>query len=230
MITGASRGIGWHAAHRFLTTDNGIDELILLARESDDFTTAVEKLNLSNPHAKKIHAYGVDLSDRAKVVGTMKDVMHNHGGVDILVNNAGFTAPAAIHQINFADFERTISVNLYSPFTIVQELLHAGNTFELILNVASTAGMNGRAGWLTYSASKAALIAISEVMREELAIYGTRVVCISPGRCATDLRRTLAPEEDPTTIMQPEHVAAVMETLASPTGRFIESQNLVVRL
>lgn len=230
LITGASRGIGWHAAHQFLTADNGVDEIILVARESDDFSTAVEKLHLSNPFAKKIHAYGVDLMDRAKVVGAMKDVVHNHGNVDILINNAGYTAPAAIHQINFADFERTISVNLYSPFTIVQELLHSGNTFELILNVASTAGMNGRAGWLTYSASKAALIAISDVMREELAIYGTRVVCISPGRTATDLRRTLAPDEDPTTIMQPEHVAQVMATLASPTGRFLDSQNLVVRM
>ena len=230
MITGASRGIGWQAAHRFLTSDNGVDELILLARESDDFTTAVEKLHTTNPHGKKIYAYGVDLVDRAKTVGVIKDVMHNHGGVDILINNAGYTAPAAIHQITFADFEKTMSVNLYSPFTIVQELLHAGNTFELIINVASTAGINGRAGWLTYSASKAALIAISEVMREELAIYGTRVVCISPGRCATDLRRTLAPDEDPTTIMQPEDVAAVMEVLASPTGKFIDSQNIVVRL
>lgn len=230
MITGASRGIGWQAAHRFLTADNGVDELILMARESDDFTTAVEKLHLTNSHGKKIHAYGVDLTDRAKIVGVIKDVMHNHGGVDILINNAGYTAPAAIHQITFADFEKTMAVNLYSPFTIVQELLHAGNTFELIINIASTAGINGRAGWLTYSASKAALIAISEVMREELAIYGTRVVCISPGRCATDLRRTLAPDEDPTTIMQPEDVAAVMEVLASPTGKFIDSQNLVVRL
>jgi 3-oxoacyl-[acyl-carrier protein] reductase len=230
MITGASRGIGWHAAHRFLTSDNGVNRLLLLARESDDFSTAVEKLNATNPHGKEIHAYAVDFTDRAKVVGVMKDVMHDHGGVDILINNAGFTAPAAIHQISFADFERTMSVNLYSPFTIVQELLHAGNTFELILNVASTAGIKGRAGWLTYSSSKAALIAMSEVMREELAMYGTRVVCISPGRCATDLRRTLAPDEDPTTIMQPEHVAAVMEVLASPTGRFMDSENLVVRL
>ena len=67
-------------------------------------------------------------------------------------------------------------------------------------------------------------------MKEELAIYGTRVVCISPGRCATDLRRTLAPEEDPTTIMQPEHVAGVIAMLASDVGRFVDSQNLVVRM
>jgi 3-oxoacyl-[acyl-carrier protein] reductase len=82
---------------------------------------------------------------------------------------------------------------------------------------------------LTYSASKAGLIAMSEAMREELALLGTRVVCISPGRCATDLRKVLAPDEDPSTIMQPSSVADVVAVLASETGRFIDSQNLVVR-
>jgi 3-oxoacyl-[acyl-carrier protein] reductase len=70
---------------------------------------------------------------------------------------------------------------------------------------------------------------MSEVMREELSIYGTRVVCISPGRTATALRRVLAPNEDPSTIMQPQDVAAVIEMLASPVGRFVDSANLVVR-
>ena len=66
-------------------------------------------------------------------------------------------------------------------------------------------------------------------MREELAIYGTRVVCLSPGRTATALRKTLAPDEDPSTIMQPGHVAQVINTMSSPVGRFIDSENIVVR-
>jgi 3-oxoacyl-[acyl-carrier protein] reductase len=230
MITGASRGIGLRTAERFLAADNEITDLVLVARDSPTFTTSLETMQDGNVHEKGIHPHCVDLADRAQVVGMVKDVVHQGRTIDILVNNAGFTAPAAIQQTSFADFERTIGVNLYAPFTIVQELLHAGNAFELIINVASTAGINGRAGWLTYSSSKAAMIAMSEVMRDELAIYGTRVVCISPGRCATDLRRTLAPDEDPTTIMQPEHVAAVMEMLASGVGRFVDSQNLVVRM
>jgi 3-oxoacyl-[acyl-carrier protein] reductase len=74
------------------------------------------------------------------------------------------------------------------------------------------------------------MISMSAVMKEELAIYGTRVVCISPGRCATNLRRTLAPDEDPTTIMQPDDVAGVIAMLASDVGRFVDSQNLIVRM
>lgn len=229
MITGGSKGIGFHTASRFLQDDNGITDVVLVARGSTAFDSAMEKLNELCPAGKAIHRLDVDLSDREAVVVLAKDAIARFGSVDILVNNAGFTAPASIQQIAFEDFERTIAVNLYAPFTLVQELLHRGNRFDLIVNVASTAGVNGRAGWLTYSASKAGLIAMSEAMREELALLGTRVVCISPGRCATDLRRVLAPEEDPTTIMQPSSVADVVAVLASDTGRFIDSQNLVVR-
>ncbi|GAA1792273.1 SDR family oxidoreductase [Luedemannella flava] len=230
LITGASRGIGMRTAEKFLRSDDGVTDVVLVARESADFTRTVESLRADNPLNKRIHTFEVDLGDRALAVGMVKDVLHHVGRVDILINNAGFTAPMSIQQIAFSDFETTIAVNLYAPFTIVQELLRGGNTFQTVINVASTAGINGRSGWLTYSSSKAALIAMSEVMREELAIFGTRVICISPGRCATDLRKTLAPDEDPTTIMQPEHVAEVMHMLASDVGRYIDSQNLVVRL
>lgn len=230
LVTGASKGIGFETVRQFFYGDNDVADIVMLARESEAFTTNVAKLEDDNPHGKRLHAYPLDLADRAGIVRLMGAVTARHGSVDLLVNNAGYTDPKPIQQIEFSSFERTIAVNLYAPFTIVQELLHHGNRFELIVNIASTAGINGRSGWLTYSASKAAVINMSEVMREELSsMYGTRVVCISPGRCATDLRRTLAPDEDPTTIMQPEHVAAVIEMLASDVGRFVDSQNLVVR-
>ena len=230
LVTGASKGIGLETVREFWYADSDVTDFILLSRESDEFAAAVRDLAADNPHAKRVTPYYIDLAEREKLVVLMGEIMQAHAKVDILINNAGFTAPTAIQQIDFADFERTIGVNLYAPFTIVQSLLHNGNTFETIVNIASTAGITGRSGWLTYSASKAAVISMSEVMKEELAIYGTRVVCISPGRCATDLRRTLAPEEDPATIMQPEHVAKVIAMLVSDVGRFVDSQNLVVRM
>ncbi|MBK8460997.1 MAG: SDR family oxidoreductase [Micropruina sp.] len=230
LVTGASKGIGQATVERFWAADSDVKHFILLARESDEFVAAEQQLLAANPHGKSFTSYRIDLADRAAVEALMEEISKTHGNVDYLINNAGFTAPAPIHEIRFDDFERTIGVNLYAPFTITQTLLHEGNHFEFIVNIASTAGMNGRSGWLTYSASKAAVIAMSQVMKEELAIYGTRVVCISPGRCATALRRTLAPDEDPSTIMQPEDVAEVIDMLSSRSGRFVDSQNIVVRL
>lgn len=230
LISGASRGIGLQTALKFIRDDNGVQDVIVIARDSQQFRDAEIQMRASNPHGKAIHAYAVDLGDRQAIVALAKELAGNHAKIDVLVNNAGMTVPASLQQVDFSDFERTMNVNVYAPFTLIQELLHNGNVFEAIVNVASTAGLQGRPGWLTYSASKAALISMSETMREELAIFGTRVVTIAPGRCATDLRRQLAPDEDPSTIMQPEDVADVIAMLASDAGRFIDSQRLVVRL
>ncbi len=229
LVTGASRGIGLETARRFLTRDAALGKVFLLARNSADFDAAHAELQALARPGVEVLRYDVDLGDRDAVIDVVTRIATEHGNVDLLVNNAGYTKPVPLQQIDFADFERTIAVNLYAPFTFVQEFLRRGNRFELIVNIASTAGISGRSGWLTYSASKAAVINMSEVMRSELAIYGTRVACISPGRTATALRRVLAPDEDPSTIMQPQDVAEVIEMLASPVGRFVDSANLVVR-
>ncbi|MCB7137192.1 SDR family NAD(P)-dependent oxidoreductase [Cellulosimicrobium marinum] len=230
LVTGASKGIGLETVRRFMANgDAQVTTVLMLARASTEFTAALDDLRADNPRDVMLVPYEIDLADREAIIALVGEIVRDHGNVDVLVNNAGYTKPVPLQQVDFSDFERTMAVNLYAPFTLVQELLHGGNQFDLVVNIASTAGMNGRSGWLTYSASKAAMINMSEVMREELAIYGTRVVCISPGRTATALRRVLAPEEDPSTIMQPEHVAAVIEMLASPVGRYVDSRNLVVR-
>ncbi|MBK0330710.1 SDR family oxidoreductase [Brachybacterium sp. MASK1Z-5] len=229
LVTGASRGIGLETTRRFLHNSEDITTVVMFARKSDDFDAAVEELRSSSPVGRKIITRYVDVGDRDSLHEALESVHGEVGNIDILVNNAGYTNPVPLQQAEIEDFEKTMSVNVYAPFLIVKQLLNHGNEFKLIVNIASTAGINGRSGWLTYSASKAAVINMSQVMREELAIYGTRVVCLSPGRTATALRRTLAPEEDPSTIMQPEHVARVIETFASPVGRFIDSENIVVR-
>ncbi|WP_114853530.1 SDR family NAD(P)-dependent oxidoreductase [Brachybacterium sp. YJGR34] len=229
LVTGASRGIGLETVRRFILQHDEITTVVMFARESEDFDAAVAELEAQLPIGRKVVPVRVDVGDREALKKAVKSAHDEVGSIDILVNNAGYTNPVPLQQVKMADFEKTMSVNLYAPFTIVKTLLNRGNRFELIVNIASTAGINGRSGWLTYSASKAAVINMSQVMREELAIYGTRVVCLSPGRTATALRRTLAPEEDPSTIMQPEHVAQVIYTLSSPVGRFIDSENIVVR-
>lgn len=229
LVTGASRGIGLETTRRFILNNDDITTVVMCARDSEDFDHNVAELEKELPIGRRIVPIKVDVGDRPALKAAIEQAHDTVGNIDVLVNNAGYTNPVPLQQVDMDDFEKTINVNLYGPFTIVQTLLNRGNTFGLIVNIASTAGINGRSGWLTYSASKAAVINMSQVMREELAIYGTRVVCLSPGRTATDLRKTLAPDEDPSTIMQPEHVAQVINTMSSPVGRFIDSENIVVR-
>src|SRR5690625_2346803 len=229
LVTGASRGIGRATVDRLLRGESPIQTIVTMARKSEDYSDAIDSFHACKSPDAEVVALEVDVGDREALKRAVAQVKTGVGNVDLLVNNAGYTNPVPLHQVDFEDFERTMAVNLYAPFTLVQELLHLGNRFDLIVNVASTAGIRGRAGWLTYSASKAAVISMSEVMREELGIYGTRVGCISPGSTASALRRVLAPDEDPASIMQPEHVSEVIEMLASPVGKFIDSENLVVR-
>lgn len=229
LVTGASRGIGLETSRRLLQNAE-VETIALIARASEAFDSSLAELQeTATALGKKVFSWTLDVGDREALQSVIPQVYETLGNVDILVNNAGYTSPVPLQQIDFADFERTMAVNLYGPFTLIQDLLHQGNEFDLIVNIASTAGITGRSGWLTYSASKAAVINMSQVLREELAIYGTRVVCISPGRTATALRKVLAPDEDPSTIMQPQHVAQVIEMLASPVGQYIDSENLVVR-
>ena len=229
LVTGASRGIGLETTRRFILNNDDITTVVMFARASEDFEKNVADLEAELPIGRRLVPITVDVGDREALKEAVSRAYEQVGNIDILVNNAGYTNPVPLQQVDMADFEKTINVNLYGPFTIVQTLLNLGNRFDLIVNIASTAGINGRSGWLTYSASKAAVINMSQVMREELAIYGTRVVCLSPGRTATALRKTLAPDEDPSTIMQPGHVAQVINTMSSPVGRFIDSENIVVR-
>lgn len=228
LITGASRGIGLATARR-LAQEPGISTIILVSRSAEDLEQAAGQLREEGDGSTRFLPCVLDVGDRSALKRTTKRLYDEVGDIHLLVNNAGYTNPVPLQQVKMPDFERTMEVNLYAPFLLVKTLLNRGNVFDLIVNVASTAGVTGRSGWLTYSASKSALITMSEVMREELSIYGTRVACISPGRTATELRRVLAPDEDPSTIMQPEHVAEVIGALTSPVGAYIDSENIIVR-
>ena len=228
LITGASRGIGFETAKLLSGSNNDVSTLVLVARDTAKFDAALAELRTIG-NGCQIVGITADLSNPS-VVDTIYEQLDQNGiRLSTIINNAGFTKPASINETEMVDFETTMRTNLYSPFRIIQLALRKNHPLEQIVNIASTAGMKGRAGWLTYSASKSAMINMSEVLRSELAPYGIDVICLSPGRCATDLRKTLAPEEDPETIMQPKQVAEIIKLMISETGQLLHSQNLVVR-
>ncbi len=228
LISGASKGIGLATARRFARGMDNVNCIVMVARKSDQFDNAVAEVRAIAGN-RQIFQIEADLSKPDAVKEVFDRLEAENVAVTSIVNNAGFTKPASINETNMADFELTMQVNVYSPFRFVQEALLRNHPLEKVINIASTAGINGRSGWMSYSTSKAAVINMSEVMRDELAPYGVDVVCLSPGRCATDLRKTLAPDEDPSTIMQPEQVADVIAMMSSPTGKMLLSENLVVR-
>ncbi len=227
LVTGASRGIGAAIVRNHLETRSE-GTIITVARPSPAFDALISEMRAKHAECRivQIHA---DMGDHDQLLQLIAELEEQGLAVDGLVNNAGYTNPRSINETTVEDFLLTLKVNLLAPFMLVQSLIKRDHPLKLVVNIASTAGISGRPGWVSYSASKAALINMSEVMRQELKPYGTRVICLSPGRCATDLRRILAPDEDPSTIMQPEQVAEIVNLMCSDIGQLIDSQNVVVR-
>ena len=225
IITGASSGIGQAAA--IAISDAGIfDHLALLGRDMDALMDTRQKM--ADGCAISLHP--ADLSQPETLPEIVENIFAQTGSVDCLLNIAGVTAPQSLLETSLENLQTTYNVNVFAPLILTRACVrYMKRSGGKILNVASTAGMSPRPGWISYSSSKAAVISISQTVTEELADYGIRVYCVSPGRCATKLRKILAPDEDPSTIMQPEEVAQVICRLVSEEEHCLDGQNIVIR-
>lgn len=228
MVTGASRGIGLAMVRAFAEADSDFSSIVLVARDAERLAEAKHEI-LAIAGNKEVHAIVSDLGVPGFQAELFDEIDRLELRLTSIVNNAGYTAPCAFDDITDEDLDLTMQINVKAPLLIVREARRRGHHLDYIINVASTAGMNGRPNWATYSASKAAILAASESMAEEFRPQGTEVLRISPGRCATDLRRKLAPDEDPSTIMQPYAVAQGIKFMMSEHGRVIRHQNVVFR-
>ena len=228
VITGAGAGIGKASAVELAGTDF-FDGYAILGRNATALNATVEEMKSRN-NKVKIVVYAVDFEMPEKIAEIIDKVYDDFGSIDCLLNIAGYTDPQSLLLTSLDSFEKTYKVNVFSPFMLMRECVKYMKTNGgKILNVASTAGMTPRPGWLSYASSKAAVISMSQTLTEELAEYNIKMYCVSPGRCATELRKKLAPDEDPTTIMQPKEVAEVIVRLIDPEEKCLDGQNIVIR-
>jgi 3-oxoacyl-[acyl-carrier protein] reductase len=211
IITGASRGIGRAITESLVHSSEAcqMQKMVLIARNQKKLDEVASSLRLKEPSID-ISGESFDLELVDLIPDLIDKIALTLTGNVLLINNAGYTLPASVLETDNQNLLKTFSVNVFSPIILVRELLRARAGLKTIINIASTAGMSPRPGWLSYASSKAALINASLTMYEELLPYGIDVYCLSPGRCATDLRATLAPDEDQSKIMQPEEVANVV--------------------
>ena len=227
VITGAGSGIG-RAVVQKITELELFDNIGLLYRAKNEIDVTIA--SISGSRKAKTSGYYTDLSYPEQIPNIVNTIYADHGSIDCLLNIAGYTDPEPLLGTSLESFELTYKINVFSPFMLIRECVRYMKTSGgKILNVASTAGITSRPGWLSYSSSKAAMISMSQTLTDELAEYGIKVYCISPGRCATKLRRRLAPDEDPSTIMQPEEVADVICGLISNDENCLDGQNIIIR-
>jgi len=227
VITGASQGIGRAAAIR-MSREPDVSGLVLIARNAAGLEETAAALDREGTEVELIP---YDLANLDGIPDLVCGIHDRFGSIDILLNIAGYADPQSLLDTTTENIVTTYTINVFAMLVLIREVArYMVDRPAKILNVASTAGITSRPGWLAYASSKAAVVSMSATLADELAGSGIKVYSISPGRTATDLRRKLAPEEDLTKIMQPSHVADVIAQLMSDAETTLDGQNIVVRM
>jgi short-subunit dehydrogenase len=226
VVTGASQGIGRATAIR-LSRDPSIANLVLVARTAEGLASTAAACETDTT---TLDLVPYDLADLDAIPDLVAGVHGRHGSIDVLLNIAGYAEPKSLLDTTARNLVTTFTVNVFAMLILTREVVrHMQGRPTKIVNIASTAGTTARPGWVAYASSKAAVVSLSQTLSEELAGTGVKIYTISPGRTATELRRKLAPEEDPSTIMQPDAVADVIAMLVGEGERTLDGQNIVVR-
>lgn len=227
IITGAGSGIG-RAVSIEIGRSNEFEYLVLIGRSIDKLEETRSMLETN----AEVQLYPYDLVDLNGIPEMVEKIYNAACEINCLLNIAGYTDPQPLLTTSLESMQLTYQTNVFAPFMFIRECakyMRLNSGISKILNVASTAGITPRPGWLSYASSKAAVVSMSQTLSEELAEYGIRVYCVSPGRCATALRRKLAPDEDQSKIMQPEQVGHIICQLITGSEQCLDGQNIVIR-
>jgi NADP-dependent 3-hydroxy acid dehydrogenase YdfG len=183
VITGASSGLG-EAAARHLSAQGAV--VVLAARRAERIQALAAELTRGGGRAL---AVTTDVTS-CEAVRTMVDLaVKTYGRIDVMINNAGLMAHSPLERLKVDDWNRMIDVNLKGVlYGIAAALPHmkqqkAGH----IINVSSVAGHKVNPTGAVYSATKHAVRALSEGLRQEVKPYNIRTTVISPGAVASEL-------------------------------------------
>lgn len=225
IITGGSRGLGKATAIAF--AEKGIDVAITGRNE------ATLKETVSELEAFGIKAiYSVfDIGHHEEVKSAVKSIVKKLGGIDILVNNAGIAAFGTFNDMEVSQWSQIIQTNLMGMYYVTKEVLpYLINQNEGdIINVASTAGLNGNANTSAYSASKFAVIGMSESLMKEVRKNNIRVCTLTPSTIASDMSIDLgiATKDSQDRVLQPEDFAElIVAGLKLPRRAMLKSASL----
>ena len=130
----------------------------------------------------------VDLTSEASIADSFRMTHARFGRIDVVVNNAGYGIGGTIEELAADEVAENFDVNVFATIRVIQKAmpyLRAQRSGH-ILNISSIAGFTGNTGWAIYSAAKAAVIALSEVLAQDVSPMGIKVTAIAPGAFRTN--------------------------------------------
>ncbi len=207
LITGAGKGIGKAIAQAL--AQEGV-HLALMARTAADLETLAAELA---QYGVKTVIVAADVTDMEAVNLAVAKAEQELGTIDILINNAGIGAFGKFLELQPHEWERIIKVNLMGVYYVTRAVLPAmiDKATGDIINISSTAGQRGAALTSAYSASKFAVMGLTESLMQEVRKHNIRVTALTPSTVATDLARELnLTDGNPEKAMQAEDVAELV--------------------
>ncbi|WEG12354.1 3-ketoacyl-ACP reductase [Pullulanibacillus sp. KACC 23026] len=224
LITGAGRGIG--RATAISLAKEGVN-LGLIGLTESHLEKVAEELSSYNI---KVVTSVADVSDLASVSQAVEKISSELGPIDILINNAGTAKFGGFLDLTPEEWEQIIKVNLMGTYNVTRAVLpqmiekKSGD----IINISSTAGQRGAAVTSAYSASKFAVLGLTESLMQEVRKHNIRVTAMTPSTVATDLAYDTNLINGPAdNVMQPEDLAElIVSTLKLHPRVFVKSAGL----
>lgn len=207
LITGAGKGIG--KATALALAEEGVN-LILVARTAADVEAVAKE---AEAKGVKAIALAADVAEIVSVTTAVERAVAEFGHIDILLNNAGVGKFGKFLDLTPEEFEHIIKVNLFGTYYTTRAVLpgmieqQSGD----IINVSSTAGLRGAAATSAYSASKFAVMGLTESLMQEVRKHNIRVTAMAPSTIATDMAKDLnLTDGNPEKVMQAEDFAELV--------------------
>lgn len=197
LVTGASKGIGFEVVLAGLKAGYTV---VGTSRTPERLETAVQEEMKGQPYDFK----GLSMAfDEMSIQQAIKEVIDTYGRIDVLVNNAGYALLGAIEEMTMSDIRQNFDINFFGLLGVTQAVLpymrqaRAGR----IINLASISGTVTGPTQGVYSATKAAVIMLSEALSSEVAPFNIQVTAICPGGVRTDFLDSNSLKK-PTTVIE----------------------------
>ncbi|GAA6768833.1 3-ketoacyl-ACP reductase [Flavobacterium sp. CGRL1] len=203
-ITGAGKGIGKAVA--IALAKEGVNVILVSRTQADVDQLAAE----TNKLGVKSLALSADVSDINSINSAVEKALAEFKHIDILINSAGIASFGKFLELEPSEFEKIIQVNLMGTYYTTRAIIP--NMIERqtgdIINISSTAGLNGNALTSAYSASKFAVLGLTDSLMQEMRKHNIRVTALTPSTVATDMAKDLKlTDGNPEKVMQSEDMA-----------------------